>query len=560
MRRKKILFLTVILLPLLVACHGKRDEAMLLRLQQWDKALDDNPEAIIDSLRQTDPADLSRANKAYYGLLKTIADDKTHAGFTSDSLINETERQLRRHQRGSELHMRSLIYQGIVRYRMGATDSTVFVPLKEAERIFMNHADQDPKIGYMMHHYLGKILEKNDNATQATSYYMRSLQMAEMEKSSSHVFDSTLALFWNQMRVNGQSNAELYLKQLEDHPNKSADEAYYFLNAKSAYLHSQKRHEEALEVNKKRTRLAPRIREKPEIFKLYYSISHDYLNLKQLDSAMFYIKKSMENTPDSNYVLNHLIYEKAAEISEVQNNYIAANEYRKKSIAARSKSITQEKSTDILELEKKYSHAAAENRVIKEKAKNRFYILLVLILLILLAALTNHLKQKKKRNKLIINSINKEKEARELRCKLLENEAENLRMEYEKKELTNEFYNQILNQFFELENELRAIADKSKLSNPDFADKIEELRNTKSKKLIDSFAEKITHKQFTTITGISLPGNITKSELLMLFLINCKLSNEEISIIFRATPASIRSRKHYLKKKMIESGADNPVF
>ena len=109
---------------LLAACNRERNEAMLLHLQQLDTVLDDNPEAIKDSLLQINPADLSQSNKAYYNLLKTIADDKTYFNFTNDTLINDVEKQLHRHQKGSELHIRSLIYQGIVRYRMGITDSS----------------------------------------------------------------------------------------------------------------------------------------------------------------------------------------------------------------------------------------------------------------------------------------------------------------------------------------------------------------------------------------------------------------------------------------------------
>ena len=555
------LYTTILLMLLLfAACNHERNEAMLLRLQQLDNVLDDDPEAIKDSLLQINPTDLSQNNRAYYNLLKIIAGDKTYFDFTSDSLINDVEKQLHRHQTGSELHIRSLIYQGVVRYRMGVTDSTAFLPLKEAEKLYANLKPANLKIGYMMYYYLGKILEKNDNDKHAVDYYKKALQIAEVEKNMLHIFDCALTLFWNHMKIKDQINVEHYLKKLEEHPDKSIDEEYFFLNALSAYFHSQNRYEEALEINKKQVRLAQQIREDPEIFKLYHSISHDYLNLNQLDSALLYIEKSINNIVDSNYVLNYLIYEKAAQISEAQNNYIVANDYRKKAMDFRNISVAQETNTTILELEKKYNHAEAEKRVIKEKAKNRFYILLVLILLILLGTLINYLKQKKNRNKLILNSVNKEKEAQELKSKLLEHEAEKLRIEYEKKEMTNELYNQILNQFFNLENELRKIGDKSKISNPDFSEKIEKLRKTMSKNLIESFAKKITHKQFTTLTGTSLPDNITNPELLMLFLITCNLTNKELAIVFRTTLSSIRSRKHLLKNKMIELGADTSFF
>ena len=306
--------------------------------------------------------------------------------------------------------------------------------------------------------------------------------------------------------------------------------------------------------------MAPYIKEKPEMFRLYYSISDDYINLNQPDSALLYIEKSIEYITDSNYVLNYLLYEKAAEISEVQNNYIVANDYRKKSMEFRNKTISQERNITILELEKKYNHAEAENRVIKEKAKSRLYILMTLLLLLTTFILINYLHQNKKKNQLKVKVIESEKEAESLKRIISDTELERLRVENEKKDLTNDLYNQILKQFFELENGLREIADKSKLSNPDFADKIEELRNTMSKNIIDQFAYKVDKMQFGQVSGVFLSDKLNNSELLMYFLISCNLTNKELSIIFRSTPSSIRSRKHLLKNKMIELGADTSLF
>lgn len=547
------------LIMLLSSCHSSQDELMLARLKQLDTLIENNPEDVRDSLLQITPSKLSRYNNAYHGLLKTISDDKTYVEFTSDSLINETEKYWQRHQKGSELHIRSLIYQSIVRYRMGIKDSTAFVPLKEAEQLYNNLNKPKSNVGYYMYYYLGKTLE-NDNVKQATDYYKKALQLAEKENEVLHIFDTTLALFWNQMENREYNNANIYLEQLEKNLTDNIDEQYYFLNAKSIYLNTQHEYEKALEINKKRIQLLSQVKEKTEIFKLYYSIADDYLSINQLDSAISYIEKSIEHIPDSNYILNQLIYEKAAEISEIRYDYISANNYRKKLLDVKNKTISQERNTTIVELEKKYNHATSENKIIREKAKNKLYFSIIILLILTTIVLINHLNQKKKTSQSKILAIRNEKIAEELKHKLLENESKNLRIENEKKELTNELYNQMLSHFFELENELRKIVDKSRLTNPDFADLIDGLRNTMSNKLIDSFADKITHKEFTSLTGVTLPTDITNSEFLMLFLINSKLSNKEMSIVFKTTPSSIRSRKHLLKKKMSDSGADISFF
>jgi hypothetical protein len=127
-----IVFFVLILL-LFVSCNRGHHQAMLIRLQQWDALLEEQPQDIKDSLLTLNFHGLSRANQAYYGLLKTISDDKTYTDFTSDSLINNVQSYFNRHRKGSDNHIRSLAYQGIVRYQMGNADSIAFTPMKEGE-------------------------------------------------------------------------------------------------------------------------------------------------------------------------------------------------------------------------------------------------------------------------------------------------------------------------------------------------------------------------------------------------------------------------------------------
>ena len=158
-------FLSVIFLFL--SCGEERNDPIYTRLQQWDTLLSAHPEAVQDSLQTIDPEHLSHAQNAYYGLLKTISDDKTYIDFTSDSLINEVEQYYNIHERAQIHHVRSLLYLAIVRYRMGISDSTVMTPLKEAENYFHHQQDQSPEIGYMIHYYLGEVLVRNSQSKSA---------------------------------------------------------------------------------------------------------------------------------------------------------------------------------------------------------------------------------------------------------------------------------------------------------------------------------------------------------------------------------------------------------
>jgi len=91
--RRSILYIFVLVIAFfLVACHKQENERMYAKLTRWDVLLDECPEAIIDSLELINAKQLDAKNRAYYGLLKTIAEDKSFSDFTSDSLIANTVR------------------------------------------------------------------------------------------------------------------------------------------------------------------------------------------------------------------------------------------------------------------------------------------------------------------------------------------------------------------------------------------------------------------------------------------------------------------------------------
>lgn len=127
-------------------------------------------------------------------------------------------------------------------------------------------------------------------------------------------------------------------------------------------------------------------------------------------------------------------------------------------------------------------------------------------------------------------------------------------------QFTMSIYNRMLTQFFLIEKELGALANKERRLKPDFADFIEQLLKSMSKNLIDGFARDISGKKFEELTGISLPDDINKSELLMFFLICCGVTNSDMAIILRTSVASIRSRKNQLKNKLKESGINTSFF
>ncbi len=538
----KVILMLFLLLWIPLSCDNEGERQTYIRLQQWDNQLGKYPETIADSLRKLDPRRLSPANRAYHGLLKTIVDDKTYTEFTSDSLISGVVRYYTKHRPGTDGHIRSLIYQSVVRYRMNITDSTVLLLLKKAEKMFSLQQKGDPSIAYLLNFFLGSIHEKNSNFTIAAEYRQKALQCAKVEKNPAHIFDSYLALFWNSLKLENLDRGKAYLDTLDAISPKSVDEDYFLLNAQSVYYATQKLYDKALEKEKELLGLVPLMKEKPDIFRMYYSIAEQYRYLGRLDSAMLYALKSIEHIPDSNYELNYLLYENVADIAEEQGDYKTANNYRREAALVHDKTIAKQKDIHILQLEKQYNHSEAENKALRAEAHARIAIIVILCLIILLILSAIYIQ--KKNNRVKFEKMEMEKEMRKNK----------------QQQFTMSIYNRMLTQFFLIEKELGALANKERRLKPDFADFIEQLLKSMSKNLIDGFARDISGKKFEELTGISLPDDINKSELLMFFLICCGVTNSDMAIILRTSVASIRSRKNQLKNKLKESGINTSFF
>ena len=181
------------------SCKNADEKILLEKFTTWDSLIDSIPYAISDSLSLIDYNDLSRTTRAYYNLLKVVSDDKTYVNFTSDSTINSVAAWYKGHDPQNTNYIRALAYQGIVRTRLGVKDSTVYEPLREADKLLQSMPHPDPSLGYLVNYFLGNIHYNSRNYSSAAQYYQKTLDYAHKENDSTHIFDTYLAFFWNEM-------------------------------------------------------------------------------------------------------------------------------------------------------------------------------------------------------------------------------------------------------------------------------------------------------------------------------------------------------------------------
>ncbi len=556
------------LLLFLASCRREHDRLVYIRLQQWDSLLEEQPEAIRDSLRQLNPEELSRTNRAYHGLLKTIADDKTYTGFASDSLIHSVERYYNRHGNGTGAHIRSLVYRGIVRYRMGITDSTAFAPLKEAEQLYLKQKRSNSSTGYMLYYHLGDLLSNNNDFNSAGSYFNKALQTAKRERDSIHVFDTYLALFWNEMVQENFDGGKLYLDSLNGITNLPPDQQYRLFNSQSVYYEIQDDFEKELETEKAKIALLPYLKEQPKLFRLFYALSEAYLHNNMPDSAMHYGLLAITHIEDSTYRLNYLLYEKVADIAEGQNNLPLALEYRKKAFDAYEAGIDNRLDTRILELEKRYNLSEAENKALKARQNARIWVGISLIIMLLLALLGIHTRNQRAMGKL------KEREAAEKASRL---EAEKrtetekaLRLLAEKEQMQEQTTRQqkiaevsakFLTEYAALQEKAREMTNRVRAKDGKLGDDYDRMLKEGQQRFNNLAAQQFTAEEFSHILGIDRGLEfLSQTDRLLLFMLATGAPNTQIAAMLNTTAHNLKTRKSYLKEKIEKNATEQNNF
>ena len=541
---------------LFISCNGRENSEIHKILTQWDNLLENNPEAVSDSLKTIDPQTLSRENRAYYNLLKTISDDKTYFEFRNDSLINRVVDYYHLHEPYSNNYIRSLAYKGIVRTRMGITDSTVYEPLKKADHIFHTQKNPDPATGYILHYFMGNTHYYNGNFELAGKYFQESLHNAKLKNDSLHIFDAYLAIYWNKMAQSDFDTGKKYLDSLSFFFDKITDKNYLILNAQSVYYEATKEFDKALDCDKKLLTLTKSQKEDIDFSSLYFAISTRYSTLNQLDSAMLYGQIAIESIVDENKKENYLFYDNVADIAEKQQNYSLANTYRQSAFTMYEKSVKDRLNTQVMELEKKYDLSEAENIALKSQ-QNTLIIAIIALLLAMLATILIMLNVKNRREaKIKLMQLEHEAETRAIETKLLEEEAN-------KRDWLIQLYGHISNRLTSLQENFNTLSQRYVSSHPKIYENMHSILHTAESDLREMPKNLIPDENtFSLYTNLSKEAAklFNANEKIMLMLLVCKADNRQISTFMNTSIESIRARKSQLKKKMTENGIDTAQF
>ena len=554
MRTLSIFFLVMLLL-FATSCNKGGDEEMLTRLNVWDAMLDHDAQRVADSLKTIDRDELSRAGKAYYDLLKVISDDKTYVNFTSDSLINAVSDYYRSSNPEHNNFIRALAYQGIVRTRLGVKDSTVYEPLREAGKLLSDRPDSDPSLGYMIHYFLGNIHYNNRNFDSAKEYFQQALNLARDENDSTHVFDTYLALYWNEMGQMNFTSSQNYLDTLSLFYQLLPEKDYFILNAQSVFYDLVGDSERALEREKEKLNIFNIQNEKIELSRVYFNISNIYVGLEQLDSAMYYAEKSIDLIPDNDYRQNYLYYHNLSQIAEKQGDYMLSNEYLKQAMEMHNRSLRERLDLQIAELEKIYDLSEAENEVLRARDQISKTIIIALIIVLILVFISMYAVWNRRNTQLKLLQAEHLMNQQQLQTEILNEEAA-------KRKWLLHLYGNISDRLTFLQTEFEQLSQRYVTSNKKiYQDMRHILKNT------DTDLRDITKtlapddETFYAYTRLNNDDDFfSMNEKLLLMLLACDADNRQLATFMNTSVDSIRVRKSQLKKKMAEKGINTTIF
>ncbi|MDR0421927.1 MAG: hypothetical protein LBH72_02820 [Proteiniphilum sp.] len=535
-------------------------------LRHWFEVVMEQPEAIRDSLKTLGPVEnISAENRALYGLVRTIADDRTFSDVSSDSLINEVTLYYSCHDPGSKLHIRALTYQGIVRLRMGIVDSSAYMPLMEAIRFLDGRKNFDPVSDYFANYFIGEMYEMHLNREVAKTYFQEALTVARAENDSAHIFDASLALYWNLSLVFSEENQQEckdWLESSRRYLDDSVEREYYLLSAESAYALLMQNDEMMAEKEKEKQRLYPSLRIKGEEFRMNYTLSDMYESQNQLDSADYYIRKSIACAEDTLFRQKYLLYDHAANIAKKKNDFRQADAYREQAIFFQEQSMEDLLNTNIREMDRRYEQ-------VKSKSKTRVPVegIVLLLLLIFHIVRTLHKKQLQKKTREMLRQKEEVmcwEEVRQMEEALHREEVlqveEALHREQSRRRKDNSLYVTFLQKYNSLLNRIKELVSKIYKRDADLAEEFDSTLKEGRRNFNELAKEILISDEIKELLAMSEScDKLNESDQVLLSLLAKKIDNEEIAAILSTSTKNLKSKKSYLKKKIIRHVTDEYV-
>lgn len=346
------------------------------QLTQWDKALENNPETIGDSLATLNVAKLNKAEKAYYYLLEAAVADKNLKQLKNDSTLLISERYY-----NSKKDYYALARTQYYLSKYQKEPQKIYELLKTAEINFEKSPKDDYHILGLIYYWLGQIQYRQYNTSEAELYYKKSNQIYSEVKDSLYMIYSLRQLgriYSNQksfdLAKKNFAEALNILDNIDDVNSTQITQLYASILINQSLLFQKTGDlDSAFVISKKCISIIEK-RNIP-IKSSFYFIFIKILKLKgEIDSCKYYGIK-MKNAAFKENNLFNLVncYKTLSQIEEEQKNYQKAREFNSKYNELKDELNSKHEREILKELEQKYALAEKEKENLKDRNKSLWY-------------------------------------------------------------------------------------------------------------------------------------------------------------------------------------------
>lgn len=538
-----------IIFSILLSCDKREHNPDFDRLVKLDSLILKSPESALDSLKKTNLGSFSKYNRAYYNLLIIIASDKSYVNFTSDSLINQVVNDLSSYRvKHPNKYARALMYQGLVRYRLGRTDDLVYKPIKDAAKIFENTKPKDLKSLQLCYIYIGDLNFSNNNPKLSYYYFKQAIHNAKALNDKRGIFFIYMSLFWNEMQTNNYSKAKAYLDTL-DLLKESINNSVDLSVAHATYFKNVKEYKKALIEEYNLLRIPEISQNSTIVSKVYFRMTENYRELNKPDSALKYAKLAEKVNVDTSDVWNYHYYKNIGEIAVELNSWKEGAMAFQKAYNLLNKSIQKQLDTDVLELEKKYDLSEAQNKKLVAEKRSYIYLAFLSALFTLIVYFFFSSRQRLIKERLA-------KEIIEHEFVLQNHQLTIAKQDSTTKRWVNDLYQYVIERDKKLENLLYKL-ENNKLFRQDekLLHLLNDTLNEYNKEMKESSIKLLDEDMFKQFTGLTSENAklLLDSEKLLLVLMVCEMSNKQIASLIGSSAESIRKRRGLLIKKLEEN-------
>lgn len=383
------LALTLLVLSLALACcNGGKNTATMRELASIDSALTiaRQYETALLRLDSLNPADFSKAERAYYSLLLTQSHYKNYINDTTDAVIN-TAVDYYKNSGDHEKRTRSLLYQGCVYGGMGEAEKAI-ASYKEAENVA---EDDDLENKAYAKLRLATLYADNSNyADLKIRKYKEALDLYNLlgDKHYQIVCLTEIGGYYRNQTADLDS-ARYYINKAIQLAEEEHETWFWFQNL---YLRAEMYCLLTKDYEKAKVDILKAIEVgKDEIDhpRAHYIAAETYLNLGKTDSALYYLN----HVPASGIMSNHssdtvMYFRLMSEIAKANKDWNKYTTYYERANAMADSILIDNVNKNYLAVEKKYDIQLEELKKVKSESRTRGAILLAALLALLALALT----------------------------------------------------------------------------------------------------------------------------------------------------------------------------